>query len=121
MSNVWSVIFGFAAGILSAMGMGGGSILIICLTIFQAFPQQVAQGINLMFFIPIATIATISHGIKNLIDWKNALVFVFLGVIGAALGSFATAYVDTLVLRKILGAFLMIIGITQLFEKNKKQ
>ena len=45
---------GFAAGALGAMGLGGGSVLILYLTLCAGLPQLQAQGINLTFFLPCA-------------------------------------------------------------------
>lgn len=41
----------FLAGMAAAMGLGGGSFLIIYLTVFAGVSQQAAQGINLVFFM----------------------------------------------------------------------
>lgn len=113
-----SSISAFVSGIFAAMGFGGGSILIICLTVFQNFPQHLAQGINLLFFIPIATTALIFHSIKKLIVWRYAIIFMFLGLLGAAIGSYLSMFINPFFLRKIFGVFLLFIGITQIFKKS---
>ena len=51
---ILSYIAAFLTGILAAMGVGGGMILIVYLTFFVGVPQLSAQGINLIYFIPIA-------------------------------------------------------------------
>ena len=51
----------FLAGMAAAMGLGGGSFLIIYLTVFAGVSQQAAQGINLVFFIPAAACAVWLH------------------------------------------------------------
>ena len=58
------VLFGFIAGIISSLGMGGGTILIFLLTIFLGISQHIAQATNLVFFIP-TSIAAIFMNIKN--------------------------------------------------------
>lgn len=47
-------IVAFLTGITASMGLGGGFILVIYLTIFAQMPQLAAQGVNLIFFLPIA-------------------------------------------------------------------
>ena len=47
-----SSIAAILSGVFAAMGFGGGSIFIIYLTLFENLPQTLAQGINLIFFIP---------------------------------------------------------------------
>jgi uncharacterized membrane protein YfcA len=47
-----SALAGLAAGIISAWGIGGGSLLIIYMTVFAGLSQQTAQGVNLLYFLP---------------------------------------------------------------------
>ena len=61
MSTLYMWIAGILSGIIGAMGIGGGGILIIYLTLFADMEQMAAQGINLLFFIPCAVVALIIH------------------------------------------------------------
>ena len=58
---IWSFIAALLTGIFASMGVGGGMILIIYLTVFGGFDQLAAQGINLIYFIPIALLSVILH------------------------------------------------------------
>ena len=60
------ILTGFVSGIISGIGMGGGTILILCLSIFLGIKKKIAQGINLVFFIP-TSIAAIFVNIKMLL------------------------------------------------------
>ena len=51
-------------GIVSALGMGGGTILILLLGIFTNLEQHLVQGTNLIVFIPVSIIAILIN-IKN--------------------------------------------------------
>ena len=62
---IWNIIASFFAGILGAMGFGGGGVLIIYLTAILNIKQITSQGINLIFFIPSAIIALIIHILKR--------------------------------------------------------
>ena len=42
-----AALAGAAAGVLSGLGVGGGSLLLIYMTSFTGVPQTLAQGINL--------------------------------------------------------------------------
>ena len=64
------IIAGFLAGLISSMGFGGGGIMIIYLVIFANTPQITAQGINLIFFIPCAILATVIYIIKKQINFN---------------------------------------------------
>ena len=48
-----AILAGFGSAVLASMGMGGGSILILYLTLMAGVPQREAQGMNLLFFLPI--------------------------------------------------------------------
>ena len=45
---------GTATGILSAWGVGGGTLLLLVMTLFLGVDQRTAQGINLLYFLPTA-------------------------------------------------------------------
>ena len=53
------IIIGFFSGIVSGIGLGGGTMLIFLLTFVERMNQHVAQAANLVFFIPTSVIATI--------------------------------------------------------------
>jgi uncharacterized membrane protein YfcA len=61
------------------MGLGGGMVLIVYLTVFAGFSQLAAQGINLVFFIPIAIISLVLHTKNKLVEWKKAVPAVLWG------------------------------------------
>ena len=45
---------GAAAGVLSAWGIGGGTLLLLVLTLLLGVEPRTAQGINLLYFLPAA-------------------------------------------------------------------
>ena len=47
-------IAAFFTGLLASLGVGGGMVLIIWFTAVMGMSQLEAQGINLLFFLPIA-------------------------------------------------------------------
>ena len=50
----WAALLaGLFSGVIGAMGLGGGAVLIIFLNIFTDYSQLEAGGINLLFFVPI--------------------------------------------------------------------
>lgn len=118
MNTLWCAAAGILSGVLGAMGMGGGGVLIICLTLFMNVTQQTAQGINLIFFIPTAIIAVLIYTKKHLIKWKTAIPFALLGIAGTIAGSMISQNLDGSVLSKLFGGLLLIMGIRELFAKN---
>ena len=54
--NAWwaAALAGAVCGLLSGLGIGGGTLLMVWMTGVAALPQQTAQGINLLYFLPSA-------------------------------------------------------------------
>ena len=69
--NILFYISAFLTGILASMGLGGGMILILYMTLIAGMEQLTAQGVNLLFFIPIAAAALIIHTKNKLVKWKK--------------------------------------------------
>ena len=116
-----NIIIGILSGIAASMGLGGGFILLIYLSVFTEITQNVAQGINILFFLPIAFISVIIHLKNKLIDIRTVIRYSLAGLIGAVTGSFLSAYLDTGILRKLFGAFLIIIGLKEFFGSKIKK
>lgn len=99
--------------------MGGGTILILLLSIFLNFEQNVAQAINLIFFIPTALTAIIV-GIRNKnINWKESIIIVIFGIIGAIISASISTNMNVNLLRKLFGAFLLIIASHEIYSWYK--
>lgn len=62
--SIAALLAGLLSGIIGSMGLGGGAVLIIYLSLFTETEQLRSQGINLLFFIPIALIAVIIYAEK---------------------------------------------------------
>lgn len=122
-----TVLLGFLSGIVSGMGIGGGAILIPALIMTSGIEQKLAQGINLVYFIPTAIFALIIHIKNKNVDIKSAIVIGVTGIAGAILGSYIALGIDNSLLRKMFGGFLALIGIREIFmgikakNKNKGQ
>lgn len=113
------IIVGIISGFLGSIGIGGGSVLIIYLTLFAGENQLKAQGINLIFFIPCALVGLIFHIKNKLIDFKKVLPLVLLGIVGVIVGFIINEHIDENIIRKIFGAFIILIASYQLFSMKK--
>lgn len=119
--NIWvSCIVALLTGVAASLGLGGGMILIIYLTAFAELSQLEAQGINLVFFIPIAILALIFHTKNKLVEWKKILPSILLGAAGAVGGSYLAQYLGSPLLSKIFGGFILLVGLRELFHKAPK-
>ena len=112
---------GTVTGILSAFGIGGGSLLLIYLTAFDGLTQHQAQGINLLYFLPAAAAALPAHKKNGLLEKKVILPAILAGLATAGCTALLANRLDTHLLRKLFGFFLLYIGLRELFRKDKKQ
>lgn len=119
MNYFYMVFAAFFAGMLGAMGLGGGGVLIIYLTFIAKLPQLTAQGINLMFFIPIATLAVLIYIKKGQIKIKPLLPYILSALPGAVLGTYIGELLGNGLLHKFFGGALIFLGIKELLQKNK--
>lgn len=118
-----AIISGFLSGIISGMGIGGGTILIPALTMFVGANQHIAQGVNLLYFIPTAVVALFVHKKNNALELKIAIPIILFGIAGAGLGSFVALRLNSGLLRRLFGIFLFFMGAYEIFkglQKNKK-
>ncbi len=118
---IWSFTAAFFTGIFASLGVGGGMILIIYLTVFAGFSQLEAQGINLIFFIPIAVLSVIMHTKNKLIEWKKIILSIITGVVFAVGGTFIAELIGSPLLRKAFAVFILLVGIKELFYKPKEE
>ena len=117
-----NIIAGILSGIVSGLGLGGGTILIIFLTM-QNINQHIAQGANLIFFIPTAIIANIVNIKNKNIDIKLGIITTIFGIIGAIIGAKLSLKTDVKNLKKYFGIFILIIAIHEIYtikKENKK-
>lgn len=113
-------IIGLLAGIMASMGLGGGFILVIYFAVFTDTVQKSAQGINLLFFIPV-TIVAVAVYIKNkMIDLKMTLLCALFGVAAAIGGFYVAQAVSNEWLRKIFACFIIGAGLKDLIFSRKK-
>lgn len=110
----------FLTGIFASMGLGGGMVLIVYLTVFAGFSQLVAQGINLVFFIPIAIISLVLHTKNKLVEWKKAVPAVFWGTAAVIISAWLANRIEQSLLSKAFGIFLILMGMKELFFKSEK-
>jgi len=117
MNLLWNIAASLGAGALGAMGLGGGGILVIYLTLALSVPQLTAQGINLLFFLPCAAVSIIINGCRKLVDFKRALWIVLGGLPATLPGIWLAGKIDTKYLGWIFAALLIALGVKELFAK----
>ena len=113
------IIIGVIAGIVGGLGMGGGTVLILILSIFNNVEQHIAQGANVVFFIPTAVAAIIVFVKNKNIKFKLGIPILLWGIVGTTIGASISSMLDVYVLRKFFGIFLIFIGLYQTYSVYK--
>lgn len=118
----WIVPFlcGLGASVISAWGVGGGTLLLLVMTLFLGVDQRTAQGVNLLFFLPTAASALICHAKGGYLDKPTLKAAVPAAVTAALIGAWISNAVDVEVLRKPFGVYLLLSGISLVWPKKKK-
>lgn len=111
---------GIISGTVSGTGMGGGTILILILSVFMGIDQHVAQATNLVFFVPTSITAIITTIKDKLINWKTGVAVAIAGVIGAIFGARISVRMDVNNLKKYFGIFLILITIYEIYSLIKQ-
>lgn len=117
--NIIIIVVGFFAGIISGMGIGGGALLIPALHIFANVEHKVAQCINLFYFIPTAAAALVIHIKKKNIEFKPLVLILIFGAVGAVIGGMLAMRLNSDILRKMFGAFLLILAVKEFYSAKK--
>ena len=118
--NITALLAGLLSGVLGAMGLGGGAVLIIYLTLFTDTEQLAAQGINLLFFIPIALLAVIIYSVKKKIKWRLTVSLSIWGLLGAFCGIMLTKSLGGDLTSKLFGGLLILMGLSEIFKRRNK-
>lgn len=115
-----SFFISILSGIATGIGIGGGTILIIGLTLFLGIEQKVAQSINLIFFIPTAITSSIINTRRKKIRWRVAIIVIISSIIGAIIGVNITMMLEIKTLRKLFGVFIGCIAIYEIYSLLKQ-
>ena len=116
-----TLFLGTLLGFLSGLGIGGGSLLMLWLTLVLDMQQTAARTVNLLFFLPSAAVACCYRKKQGTLDVKKMLPAIAGGCFGALLGTWLGSALDTLWLKKGFGILLLITGIREVFWKPKKK
>nr|WP_325180905.1 TSUP family transporter [uncultured Oscillibacter sp.] len=119
----WIIPFlcGLGASVVSAWGVGGGTLLLLVMTLFLGVDQRTAQGINLLFFLPTAASALVCHARSGYLDKPTLKSAVPVAVAAALVGAWISNAVDVEVLRKPFGGYLLLSGVSLVWPQKKNR
>lgn len=111
MSFLVYLLCGALGGLFGGMGMGGGTALIPLLTLFCGVKQNVAQGVNLVAFLPMSAAALAVHARAGLLEKRGLFWLIVPAPLFSAAFSLLATALPSAVLHKGFGAFLIILCI----------
>ncbi len=114
------IAVGLVLGFLAGMGVGGGSLLILWLTLILQIDAGMARAINLMFFIAAAGSVSLFRWRKGTLDLRSILPAVIAGCAAAALCSNLRSLLDESVAEKLFGILLLVTGFRELLYRPRK-
>ena len=116
----FSLLIGTLLGFLSGLGIGGGSLLIIWLTVVIGLEPEAARSINLLFFIPSAILVCFLRSKNGTLQIRPLLPAMIAGCAAAGLFSWISTVVDAEALKKLFGVILIAAGLRETIYQNEK-
>ena len=114
------LVCGLGAGILSAWGVGGGTLLLLSMTLLLGVEQRTAQAVNLLFFLPTAASALVCHAKSGCLDKPTLRSAIPWAVTAAVAGAWIATAVDPEMLRRPFGVYLLLSGVSLVWPRRGK-
>lgn len=114
-----SLAAGTVLGFLTGLGIGGGSLLILWLTVVLGMDPGTARTVNLLFFLPSALIAVVMRIKQGNIPLKKILPAIVSGGVAAGIAAWLSAGLDLDLLKKLFGGLLIVTGLRELSYRKK--
>ena len=119
-NSLWFIlILSTLLGFLAGLGVGGGSLLIIWVSLVLNMPHDQARILNLLFFLPAALITTAFRWKQGTLNFSKILPGIVVGCVAAFLFSLLSSKLDIHLLKKLFGFVLLAAGIKELLYKPK--
>ena len=115
-----ALIIGTLLSFLAGLGVGGGSLLMIWLTVLLSVEYSIARTVNLLVFIPTAICASFFRWKQGALEFRKILPAIIFGCISAAGFALLSNYINMVWIKKLFGALLLFTGIRELFYRARK-
>ena len=110
---------GCALGFLAGLGVGGGSLLMLWLTLVLGIPHATARSINLLFFIPSAIISSLLRKKQGALNYRKLLPAILAGIAAAAVAGYLSRGMGMELLKKLFGLLLLATGVRELLYRPR--
>jgi len=107
---------GLLAGLL---GIGGGTIAIPAMIYLMKMPTHLAMGTSLAVIIPLAVSGTHKHLMNHNVDIRVAVALAIGGIVFAYIGAWLQPRVPDIMLKRVFGAFIILLGINLVLSRSK--
>lgn len=114
-----NLLIGTLLGFLTGLGVGGGSLLMMWLTLGMGTDPVTARGINLLFFLPSALVACGFRWRQGVLELRKVFPAIASGAAAAAVFSWIGLQITGDTLKKGFGVLLILTGLRELFYKQK--
>lgn len=117
---MWFLLAGFGTGIIGGLfGVGGGEIFIPLLVYLFGFSQRQAQGTSLAVLLPpIGLLAALRYHRAGHVDFGVAALLALGFFFGASLGAVVGTRIHADLLRRLFGAFLLVVALHMIFGRH---
>lgn len=116
-----SIIVGALIAVFSGMGVGGGGLFAVYLSVFTDVPQLAVQGYNLLFFLFSSGASVTLQLFRRKIPFFAVGIMIGAGILGALAGAALTDVVPSDWLRRIFGIMLVSGGIVSLKKYSQNR
>lgn len=116
----FTLFVGAALGFLAGLGVGGGSLLMLWLTLILNMEHPIARSINLIFFLPTAIVSSFFRWRQGTLDFKKVLPAILVGCASAAAFALLSRNMDVSILKKLFGGLLIVTGLRELLYRPRK-
>ncbi len=120
--SIWDTLVSFLTALCSGMGIGGGGLLTVYLSLYRRADHLTAQGINLLCFLcaAAASLACPAPREEFSLPKQTVLSMGGIGAVFALLGSLCSALLPGQVFRMLFGIFLCAVGLKGLLGQKKE-
>src|SRR4030095_13829279 len=117
---MWFVITGFLTGIIGGLfGVGGGEIFIPLLIYVFGFSPHQAQGTSLAVLLPpIGLLGALRYYRAGHVDSAVGGLLTPGFFFGASIGAIVATRIEGHVLRKVFGAFLLLVSLHMMLGRH---
>lgn len=112
LTALYGIVIGFTNGLLGA----GGGMLAVPILKSQGFSQKEAHTNAIAIILPITLLSSSMYLLKGYVTFKDALIYMPTGLVGALVGTYILHKISPVLLKKAFGFLMIYAGIRLLIK-----